>query len=352
MTFLARVKSILRPRLTAATAVGLAFGAVVGYLSVSQHWGLSFIAAMGMVLGCAYGVEIISSVVAAQLNPRFERYPRDKKVALMMSSSIATHVLAWFLMIWVAGLILNFSIFQAGILFWFSVYAVVLVIGSVLRQLASFRRELRQKDLAEERLKALTNQAELKALKAQINPHFLFNSLNTIASLTSTDPSKAEDATLKLADIFRYTLSSSNKEFVALKDELDFLDSYLDVEKARFGNRLKISKTVQPETLNTRIPSLILQPLVENCLKHGQCSDGSAVIAIRCFVEGRDVKIEISDNGRGMPEAIKKGQYTGGTGLKNVNERLIKMFGEPYQLRFMDNQPSGAMALVTIPREA
>jgi sensor histidine kinase YesM len=343
-------KSIV-PRFLVTTIVGLAFGIALGYVSTQNYWGLGFLAAIGMTLGCAWGVDIIYMATMAYLSPRFEKYPRDKKLFLQVSSSILIHVSGWLLLVWIAGLILNFRLFQSAILVWLVIYIVILIIGTSLRQLSNFRRELRQKDLLEERLKSLATQAELKALKAQINPHFLFNSLNTVASLTTTDPQKAEEATLKLADVFRYTLSSSNKEFVTLRDELDFLDSYLDVEKARFGDKLKVIKSIQAETLNTRIPSLILQPLVENCLKHGRSPEGKATIEIQCILEGNDVKIEIKDSGHGAPESVKKGIYTQGTGLKNANERLLKVYGNGYGLKINDNFPSGAVAMLTIPGE-
>jgi len=268
-----------------------------------------------------------------------------------MVSALLVRLLGWLFLIWIASLILGFSLFRIEVIIWLP---IAVVVGSIIRsvqQLLIFNRELTQKDLLEERLKALATQAELKALKAQINPHFLFNSLNTVASLARTSPDKAEEATLKLADVFRYTLSSSNREFVTLQDELDFLDSYLDVEKARFGDKLEVIKSIQPEILNARVPSLILQPLVENCLKHGRTPKGNANIEIQCSLDGNAIKIEIRDQGKGPPEEIKRGIYTKGTGLKNVNERLLKTYGEGYGLKFKDNHPSGAIAIVTIPGE-
>lgn len=348
-TIISRAKPYLN-RFLVTTIIGLAFSIALGYASRQGNWGFGFPAAIGMVLGCAYGVEILYLVTAANLFPRFEKYPRGKKLIFQMLSSILVHVLGWLFLVWITVMIMGFSIFQWGVLMWLGIYIVVLIIGSSIRQLASFRQELSQKDLIEERLKALATQAELKALKAQINPHFLFNSLNTVASLTSTDPHKAEEATLKLADVFRYTLSSSNKEFITLQDELDFLDSYLDVEKARFGDKLEVIKSVQPGTINTQIPSLILQPLVENCLKHGT-NEGKTKIEIRCSLNGNTINIEVRDEGRGVPEEIKKGIYTKGTGLRNVNERLLKTYGEGYGLKIKENHPRGSIAAITIPRE-
>jgi sensor histidine kinase YesM len=345
-----RVKAYL-PRFVVTTIIGLAFGIAVGYASALSNSGLSFTATILVVLGWAYAVEILHIATSAYLFPRFEKYPRDKKLILRLSSSMFVHVLGWLFLAWIAALILNFSLFHSGVLIWLVVYIVVIIITSSVRQILSFRKELEQKDLIEEQLKTLAAQAELKALKAQINPHFLFNSLNTVASLTNTDPHKAEEATLKLADVFRYTLSSANQEFVTLREELDFLDSYLDVEKARFGDRLEVVKSVQPETLNVPIPNLILQPLVENCIKHGIDSAGKVKIEIRCFLDGKSVGIEVRDEGLGAPDEVKKGVYTRGTGLRIVNERLLKLYGAGSGLKMIDNSPSGTIAMVNIPRE-
>jgi sensor histidine kinase YesM len=343
-------KTIVR-RFAVTTIVGLIFAFALGYVANGNEWGFGYLLALGIVLGCAYGVEILDILAAAYLYSRFENYPRSKKLWFQMSASALVHILGWILMVGLAGLIVGFNVFDWHVLVWLAIFVVLFLIIRSIRQMISFQRELREKDLSEERLKALAAQAELKALKAQINPHFLFNSLNTIASLITTDPPKAEEATLKLADVFRYTLAGSNREFVTLQDELDFLDSYLDVEKARFGDKLAVLKVVQPATLSTRIPSLILQPLVENCLKHGRSPEGKAKIEIRCYLEGDHVKIEVRDQGPGAPEEIKRGIFTRGAGLKNVNERLLKIYGEGYGLKIRDNSPGGAVALVTIPRE-
>jgi len=154
-----------------------------------------------------------------------------------------------------------------------------------------------------------------------------------------------------LLTVFRYALSASDREFVTLRDELDFFDSYLEIEKARFGDRLRLSRDVSPETLDTPIPSLILQPLVENSIKHGFTENGEMRMEITGYIDGNSVKLEIKDEGRGLPEEVKRGVYTNGTGLRSVNERLKKTYGEKYGLELRANKPSGTVAVVTIPRE-
>jgi sensor histidine kinase YesM len=335
------------------TIAGLVLGSALGYLATKYAWGFGYPAAIVMVLGCAYGIEIIDSLVAASLFPKLEGYPRGRKLFYQILSSTLIHIFGWFLTVWIAGKIIGFSLFQWKVFIWLAIFLVVYIVASAIHHLSNFYNELKQKDALAEKLKALADQAELKALKAQINPHFLFNSLNTVASLINTAPEKAEEAVEKLADIFRYTLSSSNREFVTLGEELDFLGSYLDMEKARFGDRLEVTKHVKPEVLNIRVPSLILQPLVENCLKHGTSKEGYAKIEIQCFLNGNAVKIEVRDQGQGIPEEIKKSiYYTKGTGLKNVDERLRKVYGEAYGLAIKDNKPKGTLAIVTIPVES
>jgi len=340
-----------RATIARLVGTGLLFGLALGYVSNRYDWGISYPVAIAMVLGCGLGVEAIDSLTAAVLSPRFAKYPRGKRLALQMSSSLIVHAGSWLLLVWIAGRIINFSLFQWQVLIWLIPFIVLFFVLRSVHELRALSRELRRKDLIEEQLKTLAAQAELKALKAQINPHFLFNSLNTVASLINSNPARAEEAVEKLSDIFRYTLSSSNREFVTLSDELEFLSSYFDVEKARFGDRLEVTTTLQPEVAAARIPSLILQPLVENCVKHGTSSDGKARIEVRCYPEGTDAKIEVRDQGKGAPEEIKKGNYTKGTGLKNVNERLIRLYGPEHSLKLTDNSPTGTVATVAIPME-
>ena len=143
-----------------------------------------------------------------------------------------------------------------------------------------FYRELRETELQEERLKALAAEAELKALKAQINPHFLFNTLNTVAHLIRTDPLRAERTVERLAEVFRYALFAMDKEVVPLSEELSFLEDYLALERERFGDRLSVRTSFSPESLSVLVPPLILQPLVENAIRHGQSPRGEIELCL------------------------------------------------------------------------
>jgi LytS/YehU family sensor histidine kinase len=167
--------------------------------------------------------------------------------------------------------------------------------------------------------------SELNALQAQINPHFLFNSLNSISSLTITDPEKARDMVIGLSDFMRYALSRKDEQPVTLQSELENLRLYLDIEKVRFGNRLSIEEHIDPGCLSAKIPVMLLQPLYENAIKHGVYESIEKVTIITSVsVSNGYIEMIISNNFD--PEAAKvKGT---GTGLLNLSRRLELLYGE------------------------
>ncbi|SCM80320.1 Sensor protein LytS [uncultured Sporomusa sp.] len=201
----------------------------------------------------------------------------------------------------------------------------------------------------------LTAKAELKALRAQINPHFLFNSLNTIVSFCRTNPENARNLLIELSEFFRRSLKTA-RDFVTLKEELEHVDSYLTLEQARFGSRLTIEHAIDPDTLDIFIPAFTLQPLVENAVKHGLLAkiDGGT-IKILAQIIGRQVEISITDNGQGIPATIQKqileyGFGKGaGVGLTNVNERLKAIYGPKHALAIDSVEGQGTTVLLHIP---
>jgi len=207
-------------------------------------------------------------------------------------------------------------------------------------------RQVKEKERLEEQLRAMATEAELKALKAQINPHFLFNSLNTIAQLIHADPVQAEATVERLAEMFRYVLTGTEGGRVPLGEELAFVDGYLEIERARFGERLRVTREVAPEALGVPVPSLILQPLVENAVRHGRGSDGGIDLTIRVQLQDEGIKISVADRGPGMPSPYKIGQGPG-HGLRNVDERLQKRYGSG--LEVAANEPRGTVMIVRIP---
>ncbi|MEM6965500.1 MAG: histidine kinase [Bacteroidota bacterium] len=188
---------------------------------------------------------------------------------------------------------------------------------------------------------ALTEAAlksELSALKAQLNPHFLYNVFNTISASVPSENETTREMIAKLSDLFRYQLKATQTELVPLSDELDFVEKYLDLEKARFEDRLKVVINVPLDVMHEKVPPMILQPLVENSLKHGLSSliEGGE-IGIRIQRAGEKIQFEVSDTGVGVADKSKL--FDVGVGLTNTKLRLEKMYGT--QLKISDNLPRG-----------
>lgn len=190
-----------------------------------------------------------------------------------------------------------------------------------------------------------TYEANLTALRSQINPHFLFNTLNTISSLIHDSPILAEKAVEKLAFIFRYTLRHSSQNLVSMEDELSLVSTYLEIEKIRFGERLKVQIDMEPEVRDLHLPAFVVQTLVENCIKHGTAKIiEKGIVSIDAYKEKEYMVCEIYDNGPGIDvDRINKG-----TGLNNILTRLEKTYGEEDLLKF-ENTGQGTLVRVKIP---
>jgi two-component system, LytTR family, sensor kinase len=191
--------------------------------------------------------------------------------------------------------------------------------------------------------------ARLEALASQINPHFLFNTLTSISSLIRSEPETARTLMVKLSGLLRRLLRSQ-EHFVSLEDELSAIDEYLDIEKIRFGPRLGIEKQIAPEILGAVVPSMILQPIIENSIKHGLARKlGEGRITIAARLELRHIIIEVTDNGLGMSDDRLERAMAGGIGLRNVNERLKVIYGANYQLRLRSTPGQGTCATIELP---
>jgi two-component system LytT family sensor kinase len=201
-----------------------------------------------------------------------------------------------------------------------------------------------------ERHQQLLLKARMDALSSQINPHFLFNTLNTVSSLIRFDPDAARGVVLKLSNILRRLLRK-HETFVPLREELQFIDDYLDIEVARFGrDNLEIVKQVDEEALEAFVPSMLLQPIVENCLKHGLAPkiDGGKIQLRTTNHDGR-LHIEIEDNGVGISEEKMPHVYVEGIGLSNVRERLRVLYGTDFRLEIESHTGQGTMIRIDIP---
>ena len=194
--------------------------------------------------------------------------------------------------------------------------------------------------------------ARIEALSSQINPHFLFNTLNSISSLIRSKPETARMLVGKLSNLLRQRLKSRD-HFVTLREELQSIDQYLDIEVVRFGPQLRVDKQVGPDTLDLTVPSMILQPIIENSIKHGLTAKlGGGTITLRSFVERAHLVIEVVDDGFGMTDAQLRNALTAGIGLSNVNERLSVTYGANYQLKLTSSTDGGTCARFEIPLRA
>src|SRR5918993_2048936 len=191
--------------------------------------------------------------------------------------------------------------------------------------------------------------ARIEALKSQINPHFLFNTLTSVSSLIRSQPETARAVIQKLSGLLR-KLMQSQEQFVSLREEMAAIDEYLDIEVVRFGSRLVVKKSIAPDTLDIVVPSLLLQPLVENCIKHGFARKvGPGTITIRSRRERGLAIIEVEDDGIGISDERLLQALSSGIGLTNVNERLRVLYGAGGRLELTGSPGKGACARVEIP---
>ncbi|GAA1409758.1 signal transduction histidine kinase [Glutamicibacter uratoxydans] len=203
--------------------------------------------------------------------------------------------------------------------------------------------------------KAMLLEAQMRALRAQISPHFIYNSLNAIASFINTDPARARELVIEFADFTRYSFRRRG-EFTTLAEELEAIDRYLLLEKARFGERIKVSLRIAPEVLPTQIPFLSLQPLVENAVRHGlEAREDGGVISITATEDGLHAVISVEDDGVGMDPEQLASVLAGTTvnmhvGLRNVDVRLRQLYGNANGL-IIDTAPgAGTQITMRIPK--
>ncbi len=190
--------------------------------------------------------------------------------------------------------------------------------------------------------------AQLRALRAQLNPHFLFNALNSIVTLIGKEPADAERMVVRLADLLRSTLALSSDQEVTLRRELELVTQYLGIEQVRFNDRLTVAWEVDPVTNEALVPALALQPLVENAIVHGTSRiTGEGRIAIRSSVEGTTLRLTVSDNGPGPWAPNARGGT--GIGVSNLRERVARLYGDGATVTLVDAPGGGATATLTLP---
>ena len=207
----------------------------------------------------------------------------------------------------------------------------------------SYYNSLKEKIEREAEMKSLVRDAELSALKSQINPHFLFNSLNSISSLTISNPVKAQEMVINLSMVMRYSLQHNQRETVSLKEELENIKLYLGIEKIRFGKKLNPVFEIEENCLKAEIPNMILQPLFENAIKYG-VYEATKPVGIYMSCQSKNKYFHIIIDNEYEPDSVKnKGE---GIGLRNIRQRLELMYGNPNLLKITDNRTSFKVELM------
>lgn len=200
------------------------------------------------------------------------------------------------------------------------------------------------------KLEAQLVRAQLQTLQMQLQPHFLFNTLNTISELIHLDPKSADRMVARLGDLLRLALESQGTQEVPLKQELEFLEKYLDIERMRFQDRLTIKMDVDPQSLDARLPNMILQPLVENAIKHGiSRKPGAGKIDIKIARDADKLRVSIRDDGTGLPAGWQTSGAREGIGLSNTRQRLEQLYNGGHRFELHDVPGGGVEAEMTIP---
>ena len=348
----------LRIRWRLVLAVWTAYGLVVGV----QQYAVGIVFARPvplwrpvlLQLSLAWGWALLTPLILS-LGRRFPlergRWVRSLAVHLAASATIVFLVdlfyvlesralgdAAQFTVLRATSRLFVFWLVTDGLLYW-----IVLVVGRLVER----ERSLRDRETAGAALEARLAQAQLSALQAQLHPHFLFNALHTIGTLVRTgDAETAVRVTAGLGDLMRRLLDEAGTQHVPLKDELEFVRRYLDIEQVRFRDRLRVTIHATPEALDAAVPPLVLQPLVENAIRHGiaaQVRGGMVVVGARRF-DGR-LLLTVRDDGPG----VAPGGPRPGVGLATTRDRLSRLYGREFELA-VENVPDGGVeARVAIP---
>jgi LytS/YehU family sensor histidine kinase len=222
-------------------------------------------------------------------------------------------------------------------------------ISVILIHLFDHYRESRERELRTAQLETQLIAAQLQALQAQIHPHFLFNALNTISTVIYEDVRAADTMIARLSDFLRHSLNASRSQEVTLGEELNFLNLYLDIMRPRFEDRLRVEFEVGQGINDALVPKLILQPLVENSIKHAaDPNSGQVNVAVKAMRENGSLRMEVRDDGPGLSGKFREVQ-SHGVGLANTVERLEKLYGGNQELTLQNAVDGGLLVSVTVP---
>ncbi len=226
------------------------------------------------------------------------------------------------------------------------IYGAILAVTYVIR----YSRHLRERELAATRLSARLADARMQALRMQLNPHFFFNALNSIAMLVrDSKRDTAVDTLERLSDLLRYVLKDPADQEVRLEQEIDFIGRYLAIEQIRFQDRLEVDIDADSDTLEAMVPILVLQPIVENAIRHGMAGQAAtSKVTVTARKEGGSLRLGILDDGPGFRGPSSRGGGTG-VGISNTRKRLAELYGEEASLELENRSPRGTAVIITLP---
>jgi len=347
-----------------ATLLGLFFAAQIYYSAASFHHSVSWGQALYWAFGDWYEWALLSPVIfwLCRRSP-FDRQSWPKTVPVHVVGGLivsAVHgvlcALAAMLQGWVTGAPTPFGSEVHKVLanrthFNLAVYAVMVCAWHAW----DYHRRYREREAQAAELETRLAQAQLQALRMQLNPHFLFNTLNAVSSLMLKDVNLANRVIARLGELLRLTLEINNDQEVPLQQELELLRRYIEIEQIRFGDLLQVKMEVEPATLDATVPNLILQPLVENAIRHAiepQATGGK--IELRSVRSKGSLLLQVSDHGPGLnsqPSATdeKSSQARERIGLSNTRQRLQKLYGDRQSFELVANPSGGMTANITIP---
>ena len=211
-----------------------------------------------------------------------------------------------------------------------------------------FQRRYRERERRATQLESQLNAAQLRALQAQLQPHFLFNTLNGIATLVRRNPAAAEEMITSLSELLRLALHQSDRQEIQLRDELDFLNRYLEIQQMRFGDRLTVERAIDPAASDCAVPALLLQPLVENAIRHGiEPATQPGTVEVSAHRQGDRLELVVADNGVGL--GMGRSSSGSGVGLKNVRERLATLYPGQHEFEFGTRPEGGVLVRITLP---
>ena len=234
-------------------------------------------------------------------------------------------------------MILNFT--PSNIMFYWGVV--------VIEHALDYYRKLQDRELRASQLETQLAQSQLQVLKMQLHPHFLFNTLNAISALIRESPDEAEEMVSRLGDLLRMTLETAGLQEVPFKKELEFLQHYLDIEQTRFQDRLKVEMAIEPETLDGLVPNMILQPLVENSVRHGVAPrPEGGCIKIKAWRDDSLLRLEVEDDGPGLGRGKPMKERVG---LTNTRARVRNLYGDEHDLKMREADGGGLVVSLSIP---